>query len=336
MISLFRSRRWLLLAMVALILPLAVACSGGDDEDDADTEPTASAPGSATTPDIETTPSADEMTTPDADATEEGDSTPDAGMTGTPDSAMDETPDTGMTGTPDADSAETPDADMSGTPDADVAGTPDAGAGVGGAMTDIDKLQADVPNFTLHFNGDFENVPDPEGGTMTSGKIDTTLEQSEPGVYHLAFQNEGEQAVNAEIWSLGDRSFISQNGSTPVEVPGGIDDQVSPSSMLMVLPPIESLDMAEEVGQEDVSGRSATHYRLNAEQAAQMLAGEGATVSDADGELDIWIDEDLGFLLQVTGENVTWTNEDGTSAAVTIDYMVSDIGETPDVEAPSS
>lgn len=330
--------------MVALMLPLAVACSGGDDEDDADTEPTVSSPGSATTPDVETTPSADEMTTPDADmtgtpeagATEEGDSTPEADMTGTPDSGTDETPDTGMAGTPDTDSAETPDADMGGTPDADVAGTPDAGAGVGGAMTDIDKLQADVPNFTLHFNGDFENVPEPQTGTTTSGKIETTLEQSEAGVYHMTFQNEGEQAVNAEIWSLGDQAFISQDGSTPIEVPGGIDDQVSPSSMLMVLPPIESLDMAEEVGQEDVSGRSATHYRLNAEQAAQMLAGEGATVSDASGELDIWIDEDLGFVLQVTAENVTWTNEDGTSAAVTIDYMVSDIGETPDVEAPSS
>ncbi|MBA2452289.1 MAG: hypothetical protein H0V47_03915 [Chloroflexia bacterium] len=348
MISMLRTRRLLLFAVMALILPLAVACAGGDDEDATATPDVPSAavtsdPDPVTTPDMDTTPDVD-MTTPGADGTPDSamtgtpdsDVTPDADTTGTPDSIG--TPDT--TGTPDADTTGTPDADMTGTPDADMTGTPsvDSTPGVGGTVDDpfaeLGDLQADVPNFTLDFTGRFENVPD-DTGEIFSADLEMMLMQSEPDIYHLTFMTTGDEAIELEVWSLADATYIAESGGTPVELPGGMAAEFAPANLLVIVPPVEALLVAEEVGQEDVNGRSTTHYRVDAEDAAVILAPEGTEINDAEGDMDIWIDDELGIVLQMTAD-VTWTNADDTDAEVTIDYMVSDVGDTDDIEAPSS
>jgi hypothetical protein len=326
MISMLRTRRLLLFAVMALILPLGVACAGGDDED---ATATPDVPSAAVTsdPDPVTTPDVD-MTTPDADGT------PDSAMTGTSDS--DVTPDADTTGTPD--SIGTP--DTTGTPDADTIGTPsvDSTPGVGGTVDDpfaeLGDLQADVPNFTLDFTGHFENVPD-DTGEIFSADLEMMLMQSEPDIYHLTFITTGDEAIELEVWSLADATYIAESGDTPVELPGGMAAEFAPANLLIIVPPVEALLVAEEVGQEDVNGRSTTHYRVDAEDAAVILAPEGTEINDAEGDMDIWIDDELGIVLQMTAD-VTWTNADDTDAEVTIDYMVSDVGDTDDIEAPSS
>lgn len=345
MAPLFRTRRFLLFAVMALMLPLLVACAGGDDEEDPTA--TAEAPSSAATSDSDsaTTPEMD-MTTPEAEGTLDTDTseTPDADMTSTPDSDetpaasgagtpdSDETPDADTTGTPDSDMASTPDADMTGTPDADS--TPGAGGIVDDPFADLGDLQGDVPNFTLDFTGNFENVPDDTGAIFTAD-LDMMLMQSEPDIYHLNFMTTGDDAIEIEVWSLADATYIAESGGAPVELPAGMASELAPTELLVVVPPVEALAVAEEVGQEDVNGRSATHYRVAAEDAAVILAPEGAEINDPEGEMDIWLDDEFGIVVQMTSD-VTWTNADDTEAAVTIDYMVSDIGETDDIEAPSS
>lgn len=145
----------------------------------------------------------------------------------------------------------------------------------------------------------------------------------------------GDDAIDIEVWSLADATYIAESGGTPVELPGSMASEFAPTNLLVIVPPVETLAVAEEVGQEDVNGRSATQYRVEAEDAAVILAPEGAEINDAEGDMNIWIDDELGIVLQMTAD-VTWTNADDTDASVVIDYMVSDVGETDDIEAPAS
>jgi hypothetical protein len=324
---------------MALMLPLAVACAGGSDEDDEEA-PTATVEvsGAESTPDTAMTPDMDPASTPDSEMTPDGDiivtpdaeETPGADKTGTPDS--EETPDADAIGTPDADMTGTPDADMTGTPDTDS--TPGVGGMVDDPFADLGDLQGDVPNFTLDFTANFENVPD-DTGEIFSADIDMMLAQSEPDIYHLSFMTTGDEAIEIEVWSLAEATYIAESGGEPVELPGGMASEFAPTNLLVIVPPVETLAVAEEVGQEDVNGRSATQYRVEAEDAALILAPEGSEINDPEGEMNIWIDDELGIVLQMTSD-VTWTNADDTDAAVTLDYMVSDVGETDDIEAPSS
>lgn len=349
MTSLFRTRRILLLGIMTLMLPLAVACAGGDDGDD-DPTATVGVSSAVSTPDAVTTPEdTDSAETPDADTTPamdpaetpDSDTTPDADTSGTPDA--DTTPDTDTTGTPDDDDGTpsamgTPDAGTTGTPDADTTGTPGSGDMVEDPFADLGDLQSDVPNFTLDFTGSFENVPD-DTGEIFSADVEMLLLQNEPDVYHLSFMSTGDDAVEIEVWSLADATYISESGETPIELPGGVAAELAPANVLVIVPPVETLAVAEEIGQEDVNGRSATHYRVAAEDAAMVLAmgfaPEGTEINDAEGDMDIWIDNELGIVLQMMAD-VTWINADDTDAAVIIDYVVSDVDETDDIEAPSS
>lgn len=327
---------------MALVLPLAAACTSGDGEDDADdvvdtaaTEVT----DVAETPDVDIsetgddeTPTAESDTTPETEmtSTPESEETPDADMTGTPES--DETPDADMTGTPDTDMDSTPDTDATGTPDVDS--TPGTGDMVDDPFEDVGELQSDVPNFTLDFTGSFENVPD-DTGEIFSADIDMMLMQSEPDIYQLSFTTTGDDAVELEVWSLADSTFIAESGGMPVELPAGIASEFAPTNALVVVPPVATLAVAEEVGADEVDGRDATQYRVEAEDAAVILAPQGAEINDPEGEMEIWIDDELGVVLQMVAD-VTWTNEDDTEAMVVIDYTVSDVGETDDIEAPDA
>lgn len=337
MTSLFRTRRFLLLAAMTLILPLAVACSGGDDDDDptATTESSSAVSTSADTTDAVSTEETD------ATATSEPDSTPDTGMDATAES--DATPaDDEESATPDADS--TPEADMAGTPETDstpdttTSETPDSAPGSGDMVDDpfaeLGDLQTDVPNFTLDFTGSFENVPDDTGETF-SADLEMMLMQSEMDIYHLSFMTTGDDAIEIEVWSLADSTVISESGEAPVELPAGFANEFAPADVLVIVPPVETLAAAEEVGPDEVDGRDATHYRVDPEAAALLLAAEGSEIEDPQGDMDIWLDDELGIVVQMTAD-VTWTNADDTEAAVVIDYAVSDIDETDEVEAPAS
>lgn len=347
MSSLIRTRRLLIFAALVLVASLLAACVGNDD--DVDVAETPDPPAAATTPDTDPTPDADP--TPDTAGTPDTDTTPDTDMTPdidtTPD--MDATPDVDTTpdaaGTPDMtpDTAATPDTtpDTAATPDVattpDTAATPEGTPDVGeGPFTELAELAADVPNFTLEFTGRFENVPD-DTGDIFSADLEMMLAQSEPDVYHIRLVSTGDEDLQIEVWALTTATYISESGSAPVELPAGLAAEFAPAEMLMILPPVELLQTAEEVGEDEVDGRTATEYRVDAQQAVLVLVAEGedVNVSNPQGEMNIWVDDELGIIVQMTAD-ITFDNEDGTEGSIVIDYLVSDIGETDDIEAPTS
>lgn len=346
MSSLSQTRRLLLMAMIVLLVPLLAACGNDDDDngdasDDAadvvatatvadvtdndDADPT---PETGTTPESEATAEADTTATT-ADTTPETDMTPDA--TGT----VDDTNSTDGTATADTDS--TPDATMDSTPDTtpDAASTPD---GMGtpdtdGPMGGISDLTAEVSNFTLNFTGDFENVPDDTGAFFTAG-MEMFLEQTDQETYHLRFVTTGDEAAELEMWSLEDATYIAEAGGEPIPLPAGTAGQVAPTEALMVVPPVETLENAEEVGEDEVDGRTATHYRVDPEEAATILVSQNVEISNPQGDMDIWIDEELEIVLRMTAD-ITFENTDGSEGAVQTDYEVTSIDETEEIEAPS-
>jgi hypothetical protein len=345
--SLTRTRRLVLFVALVLMVPLLAACTGNGDDDATstpDVPAAATTPDTGTTPDVDGTPddaegTPDMGTTPDAASTPDMDTTPDTDMTpdttGTPD--MDTTPDTDVTpdttGTPDT--AATPDT----TPD--TATTPDAMTTPGTGVTDspfgdLDDLAADVPNFTLEFTGEFVNVPDDAGDT-TSSEFELMLAQSDPDVYHLRIVTTGDEEVQVELWSLPTATYLSEDGSDPIQLPAGLAGEFSLAEVLMVMPPVELVQNAEEVGEDEINGRTATEYRVSAQEAVMILLAQGQdiTVSNPQGEMTIWVDEELGIILQMDAD-ITFDNDDGTEGSILIEYVVTDIGDTDDIEAPTN
>lgn len=360
--------RWhiTLLAALVLIVPLLAACA--DDEDDptatseevvATIEPTTGSD-DATTPETEPT-TADGTGTPDADSTADtGTTTPDT--TGTPDGTgtpdADGTPDgTGTpdadgtpdgTGTPDADSTPdgtgTPDADMTpdttGTPDTgstpETTGTPDDSTGQG-MFGDVTQIADEVDNFTLDLTTNVSNLPDGMG-VVNSADATVALAQSEPQVYHLMMDASGDQPFQLEIWSLPDAVYIAEDGDDPIQLPPEMATLYTPGEVLMmVVPPVELLQTADEAGQEEIDGRTATRYDVDAETAMAMLMAQGqmSGVTNPQGEMQIWVDEELDVVIQMMVD-ITFENEDGTEGSIMIDLQVTDIDETTDIESPSA
>lgn len=328
MSSLSRTRRLLLFASIVLLVPLMAACTGDDDDDDngadsaTDSTPVATSAVDDTeetaTPEVESTP--DTAETPEDDADETG--TTDTASTPDTDSTSEAT--TEATGTMES----TPDA--AGTPD--DAETPDMGTG-DDPFGDLAELSTDVPNFTLDFTGMFDNAPDDTGETFTAD-TELMMEQSEEDVYHLSLITTGDDELELEVWSLPDATFVAESGSEPVELPAGTASQMSLADALMIIPPVEALEAAEEVGQEDIDGRAATHYQVDAEDAALVLLTQGVTVTNPEGDMDIWVDDELDIVVQMTAD-LTFENEDGSDGSIEMEYMVTEIDDTSDIEAPS-
>ena len=346
--SLGKTRRLLVLfAALMLMVPLLAACADGDDEDDPTEIP--DAPAAETTPEFDVDVDVDETvepeTTPTDEATEELDVTPDTDATADAEEtaefpgseATDATPDSEITPDIEPDVDTTPDtdatADVDTTPDTDA--TPDTATGDDpfGGLAD---LSAEVPNFTVNFTGNFENVPD-DLGELYSAEMEMTLRQSEPDVYYMRLMTTGEEAIEAEIWSLPDATYISEDGETAVELPAGLANEFAPAEALTIVPDVAVLENAEEVGEDEVNGRTATEYVVDAEQAAMILVaqGEDVNISNPEGDMRIWIDEELGVVLQMTAD-ITFENEDGSEGSIDVEYEVSDIGDTEDIEAPAT
>jgi hypothetical protein len=105
----------------------------------------------------------------------------------------------------------------------------------------------------------------------------------------------------------------------------------------MILPDLSILENAEEVGESEVDGRTATEYRVDAEDAVVILlaSGQDVNISNPQGEMRVWVDEELGIVTQMTAD-VTFENEDGSEGSMDVEYIVTDIESTDDIEAPTS
>ncbi len=186
-----------------------------------------------------------------------------------------------------------------------------------------------VPNYTLAINLAASGIGGPGDTTFTYA-----IEQSAADHFHLKADSSGS---SMEIWKIGDSSYIAQSGGQPAPLPEGSDTALfSPATFLQVVPPIDAATKAQDLGAETIDGRGTRHYRLSADSflnGVPFLGGQ--SFSGASGQIDIWVDDELKTPLRQQGE-VTWTNADGSDGRFKIDYALTQIGSTPEVQAPAT
>lgn len=186
-----------------------------------------------------------------------------------------------------------------------------------------------IPNFSMTASLETTGI----GGSGDS-TLEYVIQQSSADRFHLKVNGTG---TTLEIWKIGDQSFIAQSGGEPAPLPEGTDTALfSPTTFLQVIPPIDAGSNAQDLGAEKIDGRPARHYRLAADDFLKggVFVGE-QTVSNAKGQIDIWIDDEFRTPLRQQGD-LTWTNADGSDGRFKIDYQLTQIGSTPEIQPPTT
>lgn len=195
-----------------------------------------------------------------------------------------------------------------------------------GAVQAIDPNT--LTNFTLAITYTATGMPGNANAAVELG-----VQQNSPSNYHVRAVTDG---ALLESWAV-DGAFYLQQDSGIVKLPAEIDGQLFAPAVFMHATPLPmGGDSARRVGTFVVDGRPATLYRMDPDAAARMVAADDAFVDmmrDATGNLDIWIDDELGIVLQIDGA-VAWTNGDGAPGGIRYTYLLSAIGTTPVVAAP--
>lgn len=179
-----------------------------------------------------------------------------------------------------------------------------------------------LENFTLSYRGEFGT---PDGGVDS---IEIEIEQSSPSRYHLR------TGAGVEIWVIDDQTYFRNPDGSVFPIQSAIDPiLISPAAYLIQIPDPQSVPAALEVGREDVEGRPATRYSVDANEIELFgLSGEQA-VEDAEGRIEVWIDEELGFISRLRVD-VTWVDENGEERDARSRLLVSNVGATPEIQPP--
>jgi hypothetical protein len=326
MYALARHRLTLFSILSILILVVAVACT--DDDDDRD-------PG-APAGTGEGTPSADfGVPTPDPDATPDPEETPEHYFGGaerepgerlTPEAAPpdpDATPPLPAPETP----IDEPLAERTVTPDTDVVGPEEEGI-----FPDVRAEGLPFDNYTMTITGEINVTPTDvdENGPAT---IDLRYEQAAPDSFYLMFDGDDEFVV--ETWRDGDQLWVRDPDEDVVmENTDELAADFDISVYLTMLPEIDRITDAEEVGQEEIDGRTTTQYTIPAAEAVQYMPGmQDIDFHDAEGSMDIWLAEDENAVMRMTVD-LTWMDANDNENSVEIEYEITDIDETADIEVP--
>lgn len=223
---------------------------------------------------------------------------------------------------------------MAATPTGTAATTPTAAAtstadAIDDVLGDVEMLDPEeLPNYTLTMRFEMSGIPDePE-----DFRLDMEVQQSATDNYHMRVDSDDGVV---EIWVVDDVTYLAEGDGEITSIPGTDMGLFSPSMFLATVPPLDEELAATRVGEETVSGRETTRYRIEAANylALSELFAPDATPEDAEGELNVWIDNELNIMIRQEGD-VTWTNVDGTTGRFFQDFLISDIGSTPRVEAP--
>jgi hypothetical protein len=300
-----RARGGAILLLIA-ILALTAACGGGSDNE-TPTPTTATTASSPTVKAESASPTAAATETIEATATRE--SSPTAEATETKAAVA-----------PTKSSA-------TGTSTSEAIASPGS---IDEALGDVNTIDPNLlPNYTLKFDMDAAGMPDGSDATMSF-----QIEQAAVDKYHMKVNAAD---ANIEMWKIGDTSYVSQGDGQVMEMPAGTDAGLfSPSLFLQSVPDFPPDINVEKIGDDTISGRSATHYRVSGKDLlATNDFGDGTTISDAKGDLDMWVDKELNIILKYGG-NITWKNQDGSDGHMNIDYAITDIGSTSDVQAPAT
>jgi hypothetical protein len=283
---------------VMMLASFVAACSiSGDDDDDNDSPTVTEAPQPAVSP----TPTTVASPTETAASTERPTSTPEPTPTATSTSTATPEPTPTPTATPTATPIPIVDAPFANAP----------------------TLDSVLENYTVTYNGEFEN-PD---GSIES--IAIFVEQSNPTHYHLKV------GTDVEIWFIEAATYFRNPADGSVFlIPSAVDPGlVSPAAYLIQVPNPEKVPQALSVGTEDVGGRPATHYSVTADQIDKFGLVDDQTVNDPEGDVDIWVDQELGFISQMKMD-VDWTDETGTRQSAVLDLLISNVGSTAEIVAP--
>lgn len=178
-----------------------------------------------------------------------------------------------------------------------------------------------LENFTVSYRGEFETS---QGGVEG---IEIFIEQSSPNRYHLR------SGPDVEIWVIDGATYFRNPDGSVFQIQSAVDPVlVSPAAYLIQIPNPSNVAEATEVGDEDVQGRPAMYYRIEAERLDEFGLTEG-TVEDPEGEIDVWIDQEHGYISKMLVE-VEWEDENGERQSAQLELIVSEVGTTPEVQPP--
>lgn len=194
----------------------------------------------------------------------------------------------------------------------------------------VARPETTLTNYTVAYTAEFTG-----GGATEDGTIDLLIEQSAPDAYHLLIRSEGAAASLTEYWFVAGRAYFRGVDGQVFEVTGSVDPSTfSPSAFLITVPSVTGIPRAERGEVELVEGRETTYYSVEAEDTAQFAAPQdGSGFNNPEGELEVWIDNQQNFVAQMSA-NLSWTDNAGGDHSMAIEYRVSRVGSTPQVNPP--
>jgi hypothetical protein len=204
-----------------------------------------------------------------------------------------------------------------GDDDTDLTGAAEALAGLSSYQIDI-NVSGVVPTASGASGVTMSAIVDRENDA-----VDFTMS----GFEGLTTGEEGLRVIliGDDAWlDLGTGTFIAQPGGAGSFE--GMVDSLAPASLLTSVPE-DALSGPLVVGQEDKNGVATTHYRLDS-----SVPGFADSLG-SDGEADIWIAVDGGYLVSMSMSGVT--EVDGEQVELVLSFDVSRINDsTIDIQPP--
>jgi hypothetical protein len=194
-----------------------------------------------------------------------------------------------------------------------------------GTITPLDPNA--VTNYSLSTEIELRGVPGQSDFVMS-----LLILQSAPDHYYLKSTSGGS---GIESWLVDGTTYLTQADGSVAQLPNGGDTALfSPTLLIQTVPMVSGETVGVNLGVEDVGGRQATHYRIEAGDlfaTATWLPGESAT--DIAGQAEVWIDNELSIIVRQESD-VRWENVDGTPGSFVGRYEVTNITTTEPVTAP--
>ena len=186
-----------------------------------------------------------------------------------------------------------------------------------------------VTNFSLSTEIELLGIPNQADFVMS-----LVILQAAPNHYYLRSTSGG---ATLESWLVDGTSYLTQADGSVAQLPEGSDTALfSPALLVQTVPALSGDTLGVNLGVEDVGGRQATHYQI---EGSDLIASEswlpGNNVSDVEGQVDVWIDNESSIVLRQESE-VRWENADGSPGSFIGRYEVTNVSTTEPVTAPGS
>lgn len=194
-----------------------------------------------------------------------------------------------------------------------------------GTITALDP--AVLTNYTLAADIQLRGVPgQPDFATSL------LILQSAPDLYYLR-STTGEGSI--ETWLVDGTTYLTQADGSVAKLPDATDTALfSPALLVQTIPAISGETLGVDRGTEDVGGRQASRYQIEATDlfaTTPWLPGDGA--NDVTGQVDVWIDDETRVVVRQVSD-VRWTNPDGSAGSFAGQYEITNVTTTEPVTAP--